>query len=431
MTTPMRRERDLSPILTDLAMAPYPDYVDDVLGRTGRMRQRPAWTFPGRWLPMDLTTHARPMTRLPWRQLGALALIALLLAVALAVYVGSQRRLPAPFGPARNGLIPYVSQGDIYVGDPVTGQTRLVVGGPEADWGPGYSADGTMLGFVRDVPATNGTTLADIYVVRPGGSDLRRITSNPIDGLVWAQWTPDGRMAVIHGVDGTGCPTTICLTNRLDVIDAVANGAVSTIATASGMDYVQFRPPDGHELLYRARVDGKWGLFAMGPDGKNARTIIQPTVPASVDLSFSGATYSSDGSRIFFEHGDEDSCCRLWVVNADGTDPHEFLPRGAAWDGEAVPSPDGKFVAYWHNGNELSAHGISVVRADGTGTVIDTGPSLPGTAHWLWAPDSSKILMFPKDGSSDSAYLLDPNGGPWTTVPWHSDADIDWQRLAP
>ena len=129
MTTPMRHERDLSPILGDLAMAPYPDYVDDVLGRTGRMRQRPAWTFPGRWLPMDLTTRTISAPGRPWRQLGILALIALLLAVTLAVYVGTQRHVPAPFGPARNGLIPYVSGGDIYVGDPADTAAAWYPGG--------------------------------------------------------------------------------------------------------------------------------------------------------------------------------------------------------------------------------------------------------------------------------------------------------------
>jgi hypothetical protein len=76
------------------------------------------------------------------------------------------------------------------------------------------------------------------------------------------------------------------------------------------------------------------------------------------------------------------------------------------------------------------AQGVSVVRADGTGPVIDTGPVLAGTAHWVWAPDSSKILMFPNDAGPTKAYLLDPTGGPWTTVPWGSDGDIDWQRVA-
>ncbi len=38
--------------------------------------------------------------------------------------------------------------------------------------------------------------------------------------------------------------------------------------------------------------------------------------------------------------------------------------------------------------------------------------------------------MYSEDSGSKSAYLLDPDGGPFTTVPWQSDADLDWQRLA-
>ncbi|HEY8635825.1 MAG TPA: hypothetical protein VIL81_01060, partial [Candidatus Limnocylindrales bacterium] len=90
MTNELRFERQLPAILEDLYLGPSPDYRDEVLAAAVRTRQRPAWTFPGRWLPMDITTRTIPVTRLPWRQLGILALIALLLAVALAVAVGSQ-----------------------------------------------------------------------------------------------------------------------------------------------------------------------------------------------------------------------------------------------------------------------------------------------------------------------------------------------------
>src|SRR4029079_12689473 len=88
MTMPTRIERDLPAILAEMAAGPYPDYVDDVLPQTARMRQRPAWTFSERWLPMDIATRAAPSARLPWRQLGILALIAALLAFALAAYLG-------------------------------------------------------------------------------------------------------------------------------------------------------------------------------------------------------------------------------------------------------------------------------------------------------------------------------------------------------
>ena len=74
---------------------------------------------------------------------------------------------------------------------------------------------------------------------------------------------------------------------------------------------------------------------------------------------------------------------------------------------------------------------VSVVRADGTGQIIPTGPDLLGNANFTWSPDSTKILMIPSNGSIPSGFLLDPAGGPWTPVPWRSDVDIDWQRLAP
>jgi hypothetical protein len=433
MTTPTRLERSLPSILGDLAAGPTPDYIDDVLGQTARKRQRPGWTFPERWLPMaEITSPSAVTPRLPWRTIAvALLLIALVVGAAVA-YIGThQTRLPAPFGSAANGLIPYASNGDIYLGDPVTGQTRLLVGSPDRESGAVTSADGTQVAFARDVA---GTTLTDVFVVNIDGTGLHKITTQPIDRLEWGAWTPDGhRLALIHQIGGpsAGCSTRTCYVAKLDMVDATGGGAVETIATADGMDYVQFRPPAGQELLYRARVNGKWGLFSMDLHGSKVRTLAQPTVPGEVDFSFGGATYSADGSRIFYQHGDSSGCCNLWVMNADGTDAHEFLPRGAAWDGQAVPSPDGTRIAYWHNGNDLSAHGVSVVRADGTGPVVDTGPTLSGTAHWMWAPDSSKILMFPDDGSSTSAYLLDPAGGPWTTVPWTSDPDLDWQRVAP
>ena len=55
MTTDRRFESDLSDLLAELAPRRTPDYRDDVVRQTARTRQRPAWTFPERWLPVDLT----------------------------------------------------------------------------------------------------------------------------------------------------------------------------------------------------------------------------------------------------------------------------------------------------------------------------------------------------------------------------------------
>ena len=425
MTTPTRIERTLPAILDDLSAGPEPEYLDDVFARTAPMRQRPGWTFPERWFPMaDITRSPAFAPALPWRLL-AIAFVVLALVAGALLYAGSRRQVPAPFGPARNGLIPYVSAGDIYVGDPTTGKTRLLVGGSEDDAAPGFSPDGTRLAFIRDVGrAAGGATVpVHLFVVRDDGTGLTRVTTTPIQTLVWANWTPDGRqLAVVQPFDGV---------NQLDLFDTDAPKAPHRIAAAAGIDSMAFRPPDGGQIVFRALVDGRYGLYTMNTDGTNPRTLVEPTNTADIDRDLSDATYSPDGSRIFFQRWFPDSL-QLWVMNADGTDQHRFVGEaGATWDGLADPSPDGRWIAFWHNFDNRATQRLSVVRADGTGPIIQTGPELTGNAHWTWAPDSSKILMIPDDGGPRSAYLLDPTGGAGTKVPWTSDVDLDWQRLAP
>src|SRR6476661_1371515 len=135
MTAFDRFERSIPELMTELAPLGAPDYVDDLLQRSARTRQRPAWSALERWIPMaDLTGRLATAPRVPWRQVATALLIIALLAVAAAVFVGSRTpKLPAPFGVARNGLLVYASGGDIFTVDPVTGVRTAIVTGPEID----------------------------------------------------------------------------------------------------------------------------------------------------------------------------------------------------------------------------------------------------------------------------------------------------------
>ncbi len=53
----VRSER-LTAGLTDLAGTGAPDYRNDILRQVARTRQRPAWSFPERWIPMAFLTQS-------------------------------------------------------------------------------------------------------------------------------------------------------------------------------------------------------------------------------------------------------------------------------------------------------------------------------------------------------------------------------------
>ena len=94
MTMPRRAiERNLPGILDDLSAGPAPDYLDDVFARTGRMRQRPGWTFPERWLPVADIARTRAFAPAPpWRLIAvALVVIALVARRARASSARSAR----------------------------------------------------------------------------------------------------------------------------------------------------------------------------------------------------------------------------------------------------------------------------------------------------------------------------------------------------
>src|SRR5688572_14599028 len=162
-----------------------PESLERVLAATRRTPQRPGWTFPERWLPMQLTMARTPALRpMIYLVLAGLLIAAL---AAGALLVGSQPRLPEPFGLARNGAVVFEQDGDLLIADRLDGPTRTLVRGPETDSFPVFSRQGDRLAFVRDTD--DGFQL---MAVRPDGSDAKRLGTFPgqIDRVTWS---PDGR----------------------------------------------------------------------------------------------------------------------------------------------------------------------------------------------------------------------------------------------
>ena len=441
MTTERRLERDLPRILGDLAMGPYPDYIDDVLATTAQRRQRPAWTSLERWLPMvDIARQPVLAPRIPWRSISfAILLIALLLAGA-AVFIGSQPRLPAPFGVARNGLIAYEAGGDIYTADPETGVATPIVAGPEIDQAPRFSRDGTHIVFERKLGDPTGP--GQLYVARSDGSELTRVTPEPITltksllGEPWQQYdfSPDGRSLLFASTAG----------GRADLWIAQSDGSgVRRLDVGMAVYEPSFRPPDGAEILFVGPdVEGLRGsgIFAVDVASGDVRTIIPP-LGGYFDLA--GAVWSPDGSQIAYQRwggpGADGISAHTRVVAADGTGDRALpAPPDAVWDASPQWSNDGErlFIVRGYTSDFTVVRPV-VIPADGSGTGIEI--PYPGRingeccADWEWSPDDSWILVQPTDASGIpmQQVIVDPQMGTARPAPWTSTSDPTVQRLAP
>jgi hypothetical protein len=265
MTSLERLERQLPAILGDIATGSTPDYLDDVFAQTARIRQRPAWTFPERWLPVSTITSrlvAGPPIR--WRTIGVIALLIVALAAAAIFVAGSRnQRLPAPFGPADNGPIVYAWQGDIYVRDTLLGEPRLVVSGPERDAIAGFSRDGTKMAFFRRVGS-----LDDVWVAGVDGSNPTRI-AGPFDRIAeqapWDvfDWSPAGDLIAVSytSQDEVGANHGV-----IDLVRTDGGGATRLNVAFDSVDPA-WRPGGSGQLLFRGRAPDGWAAFLWRPDG--------------------------------------------------------------------------------------------------------------------------------------------------------------------
>jgi Tol biopolymer transport system component len=351
----------------------------------------------------------------------ALLILALIVGAAIA-YVGTQRRLPPAFGPAANGLISYAQNGDLYLGDPLTGESRLLLGGDTADIEPAFSRDGTRIAFLRLVDPEVDTVFR-IMAMDADGTDVVVVTPDPVTDPNWWDWTPSGDLIVTAPTVGT--------THDLTIYDGHGIDPPRTLTEGIDVDAPVFRPPDSKEILFRGKIGDAVAIYVMDATGGNLRPLVAP-MPIGIDVNLQEPRYSPDGSQIAYHQWDDTTeTVRLFVMNADGTGRRELGARPDIWfTGWPVWSNDGTRIAASHAVRGAAGQGPLVVIDVATDTVVRTGPNAPASgSRFEWAPDDSSILMSWDDGSRQ--ILLDPAGGPATELPWGAASYPSWQRLAP
>ena len=251
----------MSTWLDERAHGPAADPVlDAALSRTRQARPLPGWLLPERWLPMPLTTRFATGPRLA----PILLILGLLLALAVAIaLVGSQRRLPPPFGLAAPGVVAFVADGDLWTANPDGSNRVRLTTDPRIDGFPVFSRDGTRIAFKR-LPVDNSRPdwedWGDIVVAdADGGHPI--VLDADVHSPSPMTWSGDGRSLVYsRSVDGVD-----------QVFIAATDGSTRRQVTTGGQDnWGPTLSPDGRTIAF---VKSNIGIFVIQTDGTGERQI--------------------------------------------------------------------------------------------------------------------------------------------------------------
>ena len=424
-----RLERRLPGLFEELADAHTPDYLERAIERASSRPQRPAWTLPGRWIPMEIVATRVPTTRFPLRQVGVLALIALVLAAVLGLVIGSNStRLPEPFGPAANGVIAVAQNGDLYTVDPQTGALSLLVGGPETDEWIDFTPDGTRGVFIRWEPEHGSMTSAKIGSVRlRGGEPPVFIEKDVIHGDSWIQVAPNGREVAFTAYD-YGSPQLRIHVASLDG-STFHQFADVPITDYGGLAYLG---PDGRELVYVARSSNSQthDIRALDVTTGETRSIVETSLGNDI---FGNVTAAPDGKHVAYALQSVTGTTTIHVIATDGSDD-KVAAHAAGASFEAWPQwdPQGTRLLIERDAGDGVVHPV-VVGLDGRPDVVIDAVMSPNGAGKLWAPDGASILAqrTAADGRQLQQELWNARTGAVTPVIWPSVTGPAWQRLAP
>lgn len=441
------------------------ELLGDVLAAVETLPQRHGWT---RQLASELRL-------VPITLVVALLLLTL---IGTALFAGGRITSPHSSGP-----MAYESGGDIYVGDPATGETSAIVTSPAVEAEPAFSPDGTHIAFYRSPTQQDAgvwQTAASIVVVRTDGSDERVVVPAgfPGRGLGGFSWTPDSASIVVNHDVGSG-PTggLVSLFDASGVAEPLlltpplprwpGGGHPQTGGEVAPM----FRPPTGDRILSYPDTGppapGTSTLVEMDIDGSDVTQLIDPANTEAPFEIIYGAIWSPDGRWIAVTTGDRCgyACLgwqnqRIYVVSADGgpvrrltrtpadVDPgRHVIERAIAW------SPDGTRILIDRTTAEdlaiaaldtetfpITGQTIAVEVATGAEQVITAptsgayGPPygvLDGGIEWVpssissWSPDGRSVVVW--EGPGTRAIVIDVETGASTELPWASDSHPSWR----
>jgi TolB protein len=270
--------------------------------------------------------------------------------------------------------------------DLVTHATTQVTSGPTGDFRPSWSADGRTIAFssdrLSDFPFSHGRwerlQVADVYIVHPDGSGLKRLTPHG-DFCGSPKWTRDGKRLVAYcstaeqTLDNRRPAPEHPEDTRIVAID-IESGAISPLPVGHG---INFNPsPLGGNLIGFIRKDGpERGIHYS--DGRRG--------PAG---DIRSASWSPDGKRVVFNKRVTFQR-RPWVKTFSREPEYELTLVG----GVPAFSPTGDRYAYVGAATNANGAGIMIGVAGTDSTRLVYRDSTRNILAPQWSPNGASIIF--------------------------------------
>ena len=269
---------------------------------------------------------------------------------------------------------------------------------PVYDSSPVWSPDGTKIAFI-----SNRDYLFSLYVMNADGSNARLLADRPLEPAGPA-WSPDGEK--IAFTSGTGFGVGMSRPSADIYVLNVDGSGVTQLTRDAGANGGPSWSPDGKQIAFVSdRGDGKARIWIMNADGSNPRILPNSQNTNSEGFLGSQPAWSPDGTKILFTAYDaceNQGAVSIYVTNADGGKSQRLTKdsNGCGWYSSPKWSPDGTKI--------LASLSIK------TGTTLEPAP---------------QIVVMNADGSNQ---INISNRGKYvfnSLLATYSDGQADWQPL--